>query len=234
MQTTDAAGEARIDAIVGRRRANLTRLTLAARTAAQRCERAEADLASEQAGEVVGAPGDLLGVVDAMLDKAMQATEVALEAARGEAAFTIASARREGAEALRRAGLDPSSLDWAGSTPLVGPSVARPPSARELWRTTRAAVVPPVAAMPVDRPAPPRSPSASLPRDPLSGVAVLERRRAPELDEDVVAIAFALETMPPSVDAVDADRQFDAFWREADGGRRRRARLRRRSPKDDS
>ena len=45
VEATDAAGAALIDAFVARRRAELARLSLAARTARQRCERAETELA---------------------------------------------------------------------------------------------------------------------------------------------------------------------------------------------
>ena len=250
VQATDAAGEAQIDGLVARRRAQLARLTLAARTAGQRREQAEAMLAAQPTVGVDGGPGDLLGVVDAMLEKAVRASAVALEAARGEAAFIVASATSESAEELRRVGLDASALAPVRSTPRPAVSVTLPPSAAELWHRAREQASPPAPApATVDRTTPetgPRFQSAVL------ATAMPDRRPAPaRTDATTPVVTLVLD--PPvrelEVDLRDIDldgagfddpeadgaaHQFDVFWREADGERRVRDRLRRRSPKEDS
>ena len=61
-------------------------------------------------------PENLLDVVDAMLEKAVRASEVAIDAAHGEAEFVIATALAERAELRRRAGVEPD--DHAAIGPL--------------------------------------------------------------------------------------------------------------------
>ena len=89
-----------------------------------------------------GVPADLLGVVDAMLEKAIGASELALASAEREASFIVDRAMADGAEMVRRAGLDPAVVPTDRSSGSIPRSVVAPPTAAELWRTTRRASAP--------------------------------------------------------------------------------------------
>lgn len=212
VEATDAAGAALVDALIGRRRAELARLSLAARTARQRCERAETELADVTAVDADGVPADLLGVVDAMLEKATAASELALASAEREASFLVDRAMAEGAEVVRRAGLDPNVVTTDRPFRSTSRSVVAPPTAAELWRVTRPASVPSPS---IGSPSPaPVRPTVAPPRAGEGPVATLVR-------DDAVA--------PTRAEPSEA---FDTFWQEVPGERRVRDRLLRRSPKE--
>jgi hypothetical protein len=212
VEATDAAGAAVIDAFVARRRAELARLSLAARTARQRCERAETELAALAEADADGVPADLLAVVDAMLEKATAASALALAAAEREAAFLIDRAMADGAEVVRRAGLDPTVVMTGRPSGSAPRSVVAAPTAAELWRATRRTSAP-SPSVPSSPPVPPR-PMQVAPRVGDGPVATLVR-------DDAVA--------PSRTEPGEA---FDTFWQEVPGERRVRDRLLRRSPKE--
>ena len=208
VEATDAAGAELIEAHVARRRAELARLSLAARTARQRCDRAETDLAGVAEVDADGVPADLLGVVDAMLEKAIAASELALASAEREASFIIDRAMADGSETVRRAGLDPAVLRAERPSGASVREVVPPPSAAELWRTTRPSVSP---AKPASVP-----PQAPDPMPPAPGPVATLVRDAPA-------------TVPAPEGRGEA---FDTFWQEVPGERRVRDRILRRSPKE--
>jgi hypothetical protein len=247
VEATDAVGAELIEAHVARRRAELARLSLASRTARQRCDRAEAELAGVAAVDADGVPADLLGVVDAMLEKAMAASELALASAEREASFIVDRAMADGAEVVRRAGLDPAVLQSGRSSAVVTRSVTAPPTAAELWRTTRRtpSTRPPLAASGAgasERPgrqAPAPSPSHPAGQGPIAAapfvpVVVPDERVAEQASAQVAAIAPTLLLDEPVVGpgAGDPGAAFDTFWQEVPGERRVRDRILRRSPKE--
>jgi hypothetical protein len=249
VEASDAAGAELIEAHVARRRAELARLSLAARTARQRCDRAETELAGIADVDADGVPADLLGVVDAMLEKAIAASELALASAEREASFIIDRAMADGSEVLRRAGLDPSVLLSDGSSVPAARSVVAPPTAAELWRTTRRpspvrpALAPSGTATNerVAPQAPDRIPSQSRPAAPgplaaapFVPVFVPHERGAESTSVQAAAGAPTLLLDEPvaTAGAGDQGEAFDTFWQEVPGERRVRDRILRRSPKE--
>lgn len=252
VQATDAAGVDVIESVIGRRRSVLARLSLAARTATQRRDQAEKALADQPRVGSDGVPTDLLGVVDVMLEKAIQASELALEAARSEAAFIVASAITESVEALRRVGLDPSVLPPVRRPAATIQSVTPPPSASQLWRGVRPSAAPirvvgagqSTGAGPIAAPAsehlvaaPPAAPSNGHRPEPSASLPtnVEPVRAEPAVDRAAVAAAatMLLDAPPARVDDQPAD-EFGEFWQEVPVERRVRDRLLRRSPKEGS
>jgi hypothetical protein len=243
---TDAAGVAAIDTIVARRKAIVARLTLGARMARQRLDRVEQEWASRAAGaEGVGdaVPDDLLAVVDAMLDKAVRASDGALEAARAEADAVVVAAVMSvvGEEGAAATGVDPHRLPR--QRPLVGTDhrVTPPPTAADLWRGVTGvgrgpavslvgAMTPP--ATPVNH-APVSDlhalPSSSLPAPSDVGGDALD----PVRDDSAVG-TLVLDAPSEEWLAADSADAFDTFWQEVRTERRVRDRLRRRGPKEDS
>jgi hypothetical protein len=259
VQATDAAGAAQIDALVARRRAELARLALAERTALQRCDRAEVALNAMADTGVDGIPADLLAVVDAMLEKAVGASELALASVEQEASFIVDSAMADGVEVVRRAGIDPAVVALVPRPVAAARSVARPPTAAELWRSTRHSVArSPMARTPDPSPTGPVGPQrTAAPSAPVAPGPVASVPHVPH----PVSIAVAVPSLPPVADAaVDLDavtavaapavatllldepitgpghddpaEVYDMFWQEVPGERRVRDRLRRRSPKE--
>ena len=252
VQATDAAGVATIESVVARRRSVLARLSLAARTATQRKDQAEKALAAQPEVGSDGVPTDLLGVVDVMLEKAVQASEVALDAARSEAAFIVAGAITESVEALRRVGLDPSVLPAVRRPTGTIKGVTPPPSASELWRGVRPTSAPirvvgsdqRAVADPAPGPTPPSLVSAptappsngQAPGPSASFVPSVEPIRSDSsVDRSAVASAatLLLDGPPARLDDEPTD-AFDDFWQEVPGERRVRNRFLRRSPKEGS
>jgi hypothetical protein len=242
-EAVQAIDAATIDAFVGRRRSELARLSLAARTATQRRERADAALAAVPEVGADGIPSDLLTVVDAMLESAAHASEIGLEAAWSEAAVIVATAWREGAETLRRVGLDPAVLPVSTRPAEAVPRVVAPPSAAELWRDVRPAPVAPAPAPTSVGPAPTTGPPSGDGRAPepsawfgVSAAAPVPATPAVPVDETVVGVpavsTLLLDSSLPEPDQDGSAEVYDIFWQEVSGERRVRDRLLRRSPKE--
>ncbi len=139
--TVGAADLARIDDLLARKRAELGRLRLRLRSAVRRAEHAEAEATRiERSVAPVDAPAPLLATVDALLTKATHRADLALTAARRQAAARIALAHQRSSAERSRLGLTALSpvdpVDWM--TNLV-PDLTRPPTARALWTTVEAA-----------------------------------------------------------------------------------------------
>ena len=245
---TDAEGAAAIDAVVARRRSHLARLSLAARTAQRHCEQAEADAASQSSTGAGGrGPEDLLAVVDAMLEKAVRASEVALDQARSDALLVVATAMGESAEALRREGIDPGVLSSAFRAPSGVRPVTTPPTAAELWQRARPSSNPgpgrpaPMAATAPTNGHAPFDPtlessltkSSSVMPSP-TGAAVTERADAAPTSGTLLLDSPLTELLLTSDGPDDSAKVYDIFWQDVPGEHRVRDRLRRRSPKEDA
>jgi hypothetical protein len=242
VQATDAAGADAIESIIGRRRSVLARLSLAARTATQRKDQAETALAAQPAVGSDGVPTDLLGVVDVMLEKAVEASELALEAARSEASFIVASAITESVEALRRVGLDSSALPPIRRPAGTIRSVTAPPSAAELWRDVRPTMASPrVVSSRPDAAGGSLTVPASAPAGPaVEPTASLVSSFGPDRTEPAAvrsvmaaAATLLLDAPPARLDDAPVD-AFEDFWNEVPAERRVRDRLLRRSAKEGS
>jgi hypothetical protein len=238
---TDAAGA--IDAIVGRRRAELARLSLTARTAAQRCERAEAALSAQPSTDPDVVPEDLLAVVDTMLRNAVRASEVGLGAARAEARHTVSVATAEAADSLHRIGIDPSVLPPARVPVAPEGHITPPPTAADLWRVaSRPAPAPPAAAAGSE--VPPAPPSPSPAPAPANGTPMAHVASPAAAPASSVEVGIDGSSPSPSVTTLLLDTPivepgegtsaevYDIFWQEVPGERRVRDRLLRRSPKE--
>lgn len=236
---TDEVGAAQIDRILARRRSELARLGLSARSATRRCEQAEARLAERV--EPDGEPTDLLAVVDTMIERSVRERDAALAAARRDADETIARAVVEGVEGLRRAGVDTSRLP-ATRRPSTGHTLTPAPTAGDLWRRVGAAHMataqPPLpgASPDADGFVATDAPSATEPHPTvLPGSSLPAPDGLEELGAVAVATLVAGASEPVSAGAVMAgsgDAEFDSFWREASQERRVRDRFRRRGKED--
>lgn len=240
MQASDASGAAVIDAIVGRRRAELARLSLTARTTTQRCEKAEAALAAQPVADAEAVPADLLGVVDTMLANAVRASELGLDAARAEARHTVSVATAEASDSLRRLGIDPAMVLPAQPPAAPVGRITPPPSAADLWR---GASRPAPAVVPLTAAAAPVPAQASAPGNgtPMATVAP---GPVPAVDAPVAPLASVVPAASPAIVTLLLDTPiaepgedgsaevYGIFWQEVPGERRVRDRLLRRSPKE--
>jgi hypothetical protein len=244
----DEAGAVQIDRILARRRSELARLGLTARSALRRRDTAEARLVDHRAGYEGGAaPADLLAVVDSMIERAVRECDEALADARRGADETVARAVSESLDELRRAGLDASHVPAARRPPHH--QVVAPPSAGELWRRVGAGRV--------------AGPADLSPRDPHRGGPDQEHHdpqpSGPSMwapDHAVVSVPASSLPSPDSLadlqpaaiatlvaDEAGTDEQtddersaaaFETFWQDASRDRRARGRFLRRSAKEDS
>ena len=243
---TDDAGAVQIDQILARRRSELARLGLAARSAVRRRAAAEKRLADHLGGlEGDLVPVDLLSVVDSMIERSTRACDEALAVARRDADELVAQAVAESIDQLRRAGLDTTKVP-AARRPDPGRRVSPPPSAGDLWRRVGAARVP--AAVPVDGPptgldgdTERTAEAIVLPAAVAGEMAVLPTSSLPSPDtyaeHRTVAVATLVAHEPATGPLTDDDRSaeaFDGFWQEASRERRVRDRFLRRSTKEES
>lgn len=243
---TDDAGAAEIDRIFARRRAELARLGLSARSAVRRCEAAERQLA-ERATED-GAPTDLLTVIDTMIERAVRERDDVIAAARRAADETVGRAVADSVEDLRRAGVDTSRLPAARRPASSTVRLTSAPSAGELWSRVGA---PHVAARRASVSLARSADEAVLPADPTAveltpdaAVTTPFATRpdsslpAPEGLEELVPATVVTLLVEPTDDrnggtgTASEDAEFDSFWREASQERRVRDRFRRRGKED--
>ncbi len=121
---------ATVERWAARRRAELSRLSLAVRSARMKAEQAERAAILDGA-----APDEVLSVVEAVLDEAVRDGDRALDEARRAAAALVAAEHERASQDLRDLGLDPvTSLGPAGWEPDPTSEVARPASADDLWQ----------------------------------------------------------------------------------------------------
>jgi hypothetical protein len=185
-------------------------------------------------------PEDLLAVVDTMLQRAVRASEVAIDAAHGEADFILATALAERADLLRRSGVEPRDLSVIDLDRSAGKGprrrVSPPPAAKELWkavgRVGRPAAVTLVPPSPPEPSADPTYGAPSMGVVPMVGGGELRPMadREPSATEAAVATLLLDEPHPDGV--ASSPDAFDAFWQEVTYERRVRDRLRRRNPKE--
>lgn len=244
MSATDADGADAIDVVVRRRKAEISRLTLAARTAAARCGRVEAELlSSADEGSPELGSSDLFGVVDTMLGNAMRAATAAVAQARLDAARRVGQARSEAILDLRAVGIDPARVELGAGPVGVGLTIGPPPDAARLWQRVRGPAQ--VAEAPHSgRPAPTSASSMPTPPPP-SMVSSVSGLGAAATDPSVLAEppSAALQPMGvgvPTATLVDAvtsipgsepqpeGQVFELFWEKMPSDRRVRSRLRRR------
>jgi hypothetical protein len=245
----DQAGAAQIDRILARRRSELARLGLAARSALRHRDTAVAHLVDHRDGYEGGdAPGDLLAVVDSMIERAVRACDEALTDARRAADETVARAIDEGHGELRHAGLDASHLP-AAPRPRLEHHVVPPPSAGELWRRVGAGrLATPADPVPADpdrgRTVPqrhgahPSGPSMWAPLDVAVSVPA-SSLPSPDSFTDLrpAAVVTLVANEAGAEEQTDDERSaaaFDTFWQEAGRDRRARGRFLRRGAKEDS
>jgi hypothetical protein len=125
---------ARFEAWAARQRAELSQLALAVRKAQVRAERAERDVPPE-----LEAPEDLLTALDSMLDTAVRQADLAVQAARRDAAALVAAEHAWATEHLEALGRDPTvELGLSVWSSIAVPDVARPLTATDLWRGVEA------------------------------------------------------------------------------------------------
>jgi hypothetical protein len=254
---TDPAGAAAVDAVVSRRRAELARLSLGARSARSRCEKVEAHVrAVENDRPAERGPSDLLAVVDTMLTKAMAAAGSAIEQARGEAAIHVEHALEEAAGHLRTHGIDPARVPLRRGGATREREVIAPPTAGELWRDVQgpAAVVPAApapgaraeATIPSPPPPPPAPPALSSPASAAAThvtVGVAPGLVAPGMtpvgwtdpwaEPATAPVAHpALLVEEATADPPMEGQVFELFWEQMPTDRRVRTRLRRRTTRE--
>jgi hypothetical protein len=254
---TDAAGAAAVDVVVSRRRAELARLSLGARSACSRCEKAEAQLrAVEDDRPAEGGPSDLLAVVDTMLVKAMAAASSAIEEARREAAVRVERALEEAAGHLRAHGIDPAWVPLGRGGATREREVIAPPTAGELWRDVQgpgavmSAGPTPAARAEASIPSPPpppppmsstSSPAAAAATHVTLGVTpnivapgtIPEGSRDPWAEPSTAPVAqSALLVEEAPADPPAEGQVFELFWEQMPSDRRVRTRLRRRSTRE--
>lgn len=121
---------ATVERWAARRRAELSRLSLAVRSARMKAEQAERAAILDAA-----APDEVLSVVEAVLDEAVRDGDQSLAEARRAAAALVAAEYERASSDLRDLGLDPvASLGPAGWGPDPTWEVAGPASADDLWQ----------------------------------------------------------------------------------------------------
>lgn len=245
----DEAGAAQIDRILARRRSELARLGLTARSALRRRDAAVSRLVDHRVSdEADSAPADLLAVVDSMIERAVRTCDEALAAAHLDADEMVAQAVADSLDDLHRAGLDASHAPVAAH-PRPGHRVVPPPSAGELWRRVGASRATGVADPGHLDPDvgrsdhelhDPRLPGPSMWAPDDAGVPV-PASSLPSPDSFAGLRPAAVATLVADEGGVreqtDDERSaaaFDTFWQDAGRDRRARGRLLRRSAKEDS